>query len=216
MVTRRLAFTAAFMAAFRRRSRLLTAWLAAYLPRLTERRPSVQVVLGAWLPGWGLRLALGALALSCASLVVRGPAAWVVLIALSAAVVIWPAGVAPAAIVVVLGVVYAARGPSTGSGTEAALLQTALLLLGLHALASWALLIGRASWKTRVELGALVAPLRRFLGVQAFVQPLALLGGWLAGRTPGLAVLPVLAVLGLGLVAYLWLPRLPERPAPTT
>lgn len=191
----------------RRLRRVVAAWFAAYLPRVTERRPSVQVELRAWLPGWALRLALGTLALGCASLVVRGPVAWTLLIALSVAVVIRPSGLAPAAIVVVIAIVYAARGPlpdpSTSSGTEAA-----LLLLGLHALAQWAVLVGRASWSARIEVGALLAPLPRFLGVQVFVQPLAVLGGWLAGRGAGLAALPLLAVLGLALVAYMWLPRL--------
>ena len=203
------AVAVAFRTALRRLGRLTTAWLAAYLPRLTERRPPVQVDVGAWLPGWSLRLALGALALGCALSVVGGPVAWILLIGLSAAVVVWPSGVAPSAVVVAIAIVHAA-GPQTEHGE--AMLHTALLLLGLHALAQWGLLIGRASWTGKVELGALLAPLPRFLGIQAFVQPLALLGGWLAGRTPGPAVLPLLAVLGLGLVAYLWLPRLGAAP----
>lgn len=191
--------------AVRRVRLVVAAWLSAYLPRLTERRPRVKTDVAVWLPSWGLRLALGALALACAFSVVGGPLSGILLVGLAAAVVVWPSGVAPAAVVVVIAVVIAAGGPGNDW------VQTALVLLGLHALAQWALLVGRTSWTAKIEVGALLAPLPRFLGIQAFVQPLAVLGSWLAGRTSGLDVLPLLAVLGLALVAYLWLPRLGER-----
>ncbi len=40
------------------------------------------------------------------------------------------------------------------------------------------------------------------------MQPLALVGGWLAGWDLGLALLPLIAVLGLAVVSYVWLPSL--------
>ncbi len=178
-----------------------SAWLTAYLPRLALRRPRVHVALGAWLPCWSLRFALGVMALLCAAMVVRSPLAWVVLILLTIAVVVRPSGIAPAALIMALALTMAV-------GPEGTALRTGLLIIGLHAVAQLGVLLGRASWTARVEIGALAVPLRRFLGIQAFVQPLALIGGWLAGRDLGLALLPLLASLGLVVVTYVWLPGL--------
>ena len=177
------------------------AWLTAYLPRLALRRPQVHIALGPWLPCWGLRLALGVLALLCAAMVVRSPLAWVGLILLAIAVVVRPSGIAPAALIMAVAL-------SMAVGPEGTALRTALLIIGLHAVAQLGILLGRASWTARVEIGALAVPLRRFLGIQAFVQPLALVGGGLAGWDLGLALLPLIAVLGLAVVSYVWLPSL--------
>jgi hypothetical protein len=177
------------------------AWWSAYLPAVARRRPRVRLRLGPSLPCWLLRIVVGLLVVACGATVLRGPLAWVVLIMLAAALVAWPAGVGAGAIVIVIAVMVAA-GPPLGNPV------TAGLVAGLPALVQLAQLIGRTSWAARIGLRALVVPLPRFLAIQAFVQPLALLGAWLRGVDLALAWLAPVALLGVGVLTYRWLPRL--------
>ncbi len=186
-----------------------TAWLTAYVPVFRRHRPRVALALGAWLPGWVLRLTLATSVPALASLVGGGSIAWFVVALLAVAVLGWPSGAAPGAVVVFLALLAATRPESPAP------LAVAALLAGLPALVQFGALIGRAGWSARIELAVLVVPLPRFLVIQAVVQPLALVGGWIAGQDvlagPGWILLPILAGLGLGVISYGWLPRLRPR-----
>ena len=102
----------------------LRAWLSAYVPWLVERRPTVQIDLGPWLPGWALRLAMGMLALGCAGPFVRSPLVSTVIIGLVIAVTLRPSGVGPSTVLIVIAVL-AAAGPAPAAGET---LRTGLLV----------------------------------------------------------------------------------------
>lgn len=192
----------------------LAAWLDAYLPRLRRRRPSVLIRTGPALPGWAVRIALALLGLGLANLVGAGGAPWLLIVVLAVLVVGWPSGFPTVALVIVIALIaaMAAVPPSPLLG--------AVLVAGLPALVQLGAVAGRAGWTARIEVAALVAPLPRFVLIQAVAQPLALLGGWLAGSLgnwlsaersappASWIVLPIVAVLGLGVLSFGWLPGL--------
>lgn len=186
----------------------LTAIWTAYLPRSAAPRPAVRLELSPWVSASVLRLVAGLLALVAAAQVGQGPVTGTVLALLALAVVVFPGGVAPAAVIAVVALV-AVLSPAPSSPWPAA-----LLIAALHAMAQLSLLVGRVSWRARVELRALVRPAPRFFVVQLGVQTLAWLGGGLRDYRLDLGVLPLLALLGLGVVTFVWLPRLlgPETP----
>lgn len=188
----------------------LTAWLTAYVPIVRRHRPRVRLELGPWLPGWLLRLVLAVSVFALAAVVGGGRLAWGVLVVLAACVFVWPSGVAPGAAVIFLALLLATRPESPSP------LLVAVVLAGLPAVLQFGALLGRTGPAARIEPSVLLVPVPRFLVVQAIVQPLALLGGWLAGQDvlagPGWILLPILAVAGLGVISFVWLPRL-QAPA---
>ena len=189
----------------------VAAWLEAYVPLLRRRRPRTGIQLGPWLPGWVLRLVSAATILGLAAAAGAGSVAWVVVAGIAAWLLARPSGIAGGAAVVTLALLLALR------PEPVAPLVLAVVLVLLPASIQLAALLGGTGVFARIELPVLLAPLPRFLAVQALVQPLALIGGWLAGQDvlagPGWVVLPLLAVLGIGVLSFVWLPRLRARVA---
>ena len=183
-----------------------TAWIEAYVPLLRRRRPRTGIELGTWLPGWVLRLVSAAAILGLASAAGAVSVAWVILIGIAGWMVARPSGVAGGAAVIAVALLLALRPEPVTP------LVLAIVLVVLTASVQLAALLGGTGIFARIELPVLAAPLPRFLAVQALVQPLALVGGWLAGQDvlagPGWVVLPLLAVLGLGVLSFVWIPRL--------
>ncbi len=180
----------------------LRGWLAAYAPWLAGRLPAVRIDTGWWVPGWVLRLLLGALAAAC--LVPPRPGGFwaVVLSGYVVALMAQPGGVLPASAVAVVAVQLLVAPELTTT------LRIALTILGLHAVAQLGVLAGRAGPFARFELRVLALPLPRFLIIQVIAQTLALVGAWLSGRAPEVDALPVLAILGLAAAVLGWLPGL--------
>jgi hypothetical protein len=186
--------------------RWLTAWLDAYVPVFRRRRPPVGVELRAWLPGWLLRLVPALAVLGLSTLLDGGPLARFVLTLIALAVYVWPYGPAPAVAVVGCALLLAtAPQPSDPR-------ITAVLVAALPAIMQFSAVLGRAGLSARIELGAFVPGLPRYALIQLVVQPLALVGHWVAvlelPSGPPTLALVLLALLGIVVVSFGWLPRL--------
>ncbi len=187
----------------------LDAWLTAYVPWWRRRRPRVALELAGWVPGWLLRVVAAALLLGLTGLLQPGSFGWFLSSVLALITLVWPAGVGTGAAVILLGLLLASQ-PDLPSPVI-----VAVFVAGLPALVQLCALIGRTGAGARIELGALTAPLPRFLLIQLVVQPMALFGGWLAGQDALVGeswiLLPLIAVVGLGVISLVWLPRLGRR-----
>jgi hypothetical protein len=189
----------------RRLTRFLRGWLhsllAEHYPQLVQHLPRVRIRTDPWVPAWALRLVVAAIGWLCvAPLDLGGVAALSVAVLLGVIVVI-PGGVLPATLAIVVGLlVVLTEEPSTT--------RTAWLLLGLHGAAQLGALVGQAGPLARIELRSLLRPLPAFVGVQLVSQPLALLGGWLAGLNIELTALPVVAALAVAALVFGWMPQL--------
>ncbi|GAA3608550.1 hypothetical protein GCM10022236_07810 [Microlunatus ginsengisoli] len=172
------------------------------------RQPAVGVELHGWLPCWAFRLLAVGLALGSAALVVQTPFGWLVVGVLAALILIRPGSPAAPILVAVLGFSmvqhpdqdWAGRGP--------------LLLLGLHACVTLAVLLGATGWAARVQLRVLASPALRFAVIQLVAQVFGLLGALLAGYDLSWPWLPVVAALLALVLVLLWAPRLARREAP--
>lgn len=193
----------------RRGSRSATIWrrararTTAYLPAWTrDRRPRTRIHTGPAIPGLAVRLITVVVGLLCAATVTTGQAGWVIIAALLIGLAWAPGSITGSLLVIALALQMVVE-PGPPPVWRAPLLVAAVpLLLLLAAIA------GQAAWTARVELKVLAQPWRRYLGVQAFAQPLAAAGGLLAGS--GLVLPPVMALAGLvllGVVAF-WVPSL--------
>jgi hypothetical protein len=153
-----------------------------------------------------LRLVPALTVLGLSTLLDGGPLAQFVLTVIALAVYAWPSGPAPAAAVVGCALLLAtAPQPSDP-------LITAVLVAALPALMQVSAVLGRAGLAARIELAVFVPGLPRYALIQLVVQPLALLGHWVAilelpSGAPTLALV-LLALLGIVVVSFGWLPRL--------
>ena len=182
------------------------AVLIAYLPQMVDRFPPVRLHLGPTVPGWVLRTVVAALALACVTTIQPQTYVWLLVAGLLAALILVPGRGLPATTAAVIGILLVI------TGTPPTIVRTALLLLGLHLMAQFGPLAGQVGFSGRIELRALIPPLRRLLAIQLVAQPIALLGAVLAGARIDAALLPVLAILGLAVLVLIWAPTLgPSR-----
>lgn len=175
---------------------------------VVDRQREVTVSIGPYAPGWLLRLSGPAVAVGCAMLT-DAPSELVLITAgLAVLTAIWPAGVAPTTLALLLGLLTLSL-PSEPYDPRAL-----VLLAGVHLTLQLTALAGRSSWRRRAELSALWPPLRRYLLIQALVQPLALTAGLLRAEqmsVPWLSALGGLALTG----TVLWLlVRLRQKTSP--
>ncbi|CAA9400678.1 MAG: hypothetical protein AVDCRST_MAG75-2122 [uncultured Propionibacteriaceae bacterium] len=164
--------------------------------------PRVRIDAGVVLPAWVVRLAMLAVGFGCGLLVVPPTffAGFVVAVAVLT-MVVRPGGAGPAGFVTAAVVMLAL-------GSDGEFAATGLLLLaGLHLLTLLGALVAELSWGALIELRSIWPSARRFLIIQAGVQPLALLGAWLSGQAVTIAVLPVLAGFGVTAFAAWLLPQ---------
>jgi hypothetical protein len=158
--------------------------------------PRVRIALGAWVPGWVLRLVQALVALSCVALVHPGSGVWF-LGALSALLlVLRPSGLVAACFVVFLGFRLAV------TPAEPYAASSFLLLFGVHLLVQLARAGSAVPWSARVELQVLVPTALRFVRVQALAQLLALGAAALTARSLALPWVPVL--VGAALTVLGW------------
>lgn len=165
---------------------------------VVHRQHEVTVATGPYAPGWLLRLSGPAVAVGCAAITDASSELVLITVGLAVLTAIWPAGLAPTTLALVLGLL------TLSLPSEPYDFRALLLLAGVHLTLQLTALAGCSSWRCRVELSALAPPLRRYLIIQAFVQPLALIAGLLRAEHVSVAWLP--AVGGLALTGtVLWL-----------
>ena len=168
------------------------------IPPVVRRAPEVTVSIGPYVRGWLLRLFGPGVALGCAAIVDAPSTLVLIIVGLATLTAIWPAGVAPTTLALVLGLLALSL-PGEPYDPRAL-----VLLAGVHLTLQLTALAGRSTWHCRVELSALRPPLRRYLILQALVQPLALIAGVLRAEHVGAPWLT--AVGGLALTAtVVWL-----------
>jgi hypothetical protein len=162
----------------------------------TRRVPVVHPEIGRWVPTvllHGLVLAVSA----ALCLLVLAPPLWRV-VGLTLAVVgtVVPRRVPLWWLLLLLGLSPLGREPSATDVTFY------LLLAGVHLLYVLGGLARLVPWEGRMQVGALVQPMRRFVLLQAVVQPVAvgalLVFGGGSGTVPGLSIV---AAVVLGVVA---------------
>lgn len=165
-------------------------------------KPWVGVDLGPAIPGWLYRLILGLIGLGCAALVVSSVFQWVLVGLLLVLIMIRPAGMVPAILILIFGITL------TVSGSSPYAWQALLLLFGSHLLVVLSASNGDLSPFGRLELRVLIAPLRRFVIIQVAAQLLALAAGWLSERSLSSPGLGILGGLGVAVLAWMLLGRL--------
>ena len=177
-----------------------TLWVAR---RPTHRPlPRVEVALGAWVPGWVLRLVQATVALCCVALVQPGQGIWFLAVLGTVLLVLRPSGMVAACFVVALGLRLAVTAP------EPYAVMSFLLLFGVHLLVQLARMGSAVPWLARVELRVLLPTLSRFLWVQALAQLLALGGAALTSQSLALPWLPVLVGASLSVLGWSLLSQL--------
>jgi hypothetical protein len=166
--------------------------------RLGRQRPAVTVRLHRWVPGWAIRVCCVLVAAGCVLLTeAPSPLTWIVSV-LAVLLLGWPSGMLPAVVAVLIGLCTLYLDPTATD------IRPFMILAGVHLQVQLAALIGRTGWRARIELGVLVAALRRYLPIQAVAQAVALLGLTLTRQRLEVAWLPVLGVVSLTLVV-IWL-----------
>lgn len=177
---------------------------------MRESRPRASVpAIGPWVPTATLRAIFFAVAAGLCVLVLASPF-WIALgLLLAAAVTLAPGRVPTWWLLLLLALSQLWREPSVTD------LAFYLLLAGVHLLHVLGGLARLLPWKGRMQPGALVRPLQRFVLVQAAAQAVAaaalLAFGGGPGTVPGLSIL---AAVALGFVAAVLARRLRQpRPA---
>lgn len=173
----------------------LWSWWAAVLNRKPPR-PQVAIELGALVPAWALRAACAVAATGCTLMVASDGFHWMVAIVLVGVTVARPSGAAPWLFVIGTGLLMLA------SEEDPFHARTFLLALALHCTVGLAAVVGDLAWSASVEVRVLAGFARRFLAIQALVQPAALIGAWVTTRELSLTWLPVVA--GLALAGMAW------------
>src|SRR6478609_9746626 len=171
---------------------------AVWFARLDRKRPAVTVRLRRWVPGWTIRACCVLIGIGCV-LVTGAPSTltWIVS-ALAVLLLFLPGGVLPAVVAVLVGLCALYLDPAVTS------VRPFVLLAGLHLMLQGVAVTSRTGLWARIELGVLVAALRRYLPIQAIAQAVALLGLALTRQRLDVAWLPVLGVVSLTLVVF-WL-----------
>lgn len=175
-------------------------------PAAQRPLPRVGIAVGAWVPGWGLRLAVAIVALVCSALLHPGHTLWV-LAGLGALVVLArPSGVAAAVFAFALGFRLAVSPGDPFAATPY------LLLFGVHLLITLARVASLTPWTAKIDLQVLVPPVRRFLALQVLVQLLAIAGAAVTASSVTVPWLPVLVGVALTLLAWQLLSRMIPPP----
>lgn len=185
--------------------------------------PRVEVEVGFWLPGAAVRLVPAALVAAVGGLTGAGTGVGVVLLALAAVLVLWPALPTVAGVVLVAGLAVLAGGADLlgpgvpggeagdGPGTLLGPLRLALLVVCLDAAVRTAALTPHVAWTARVEWSVL-ATLGRSVGrTQALVQPVLWLAVGLRAAVPGGAGPDAVRLVALVAVAVVLVLLVPGR-----
>ena len=174
-----------------------------------ERRANGEPAVGLHIPGWALRGAFFAVAVTLG--IVEGTSVFwsAVVVVLAAAALVVPRWMTAWVMLVVLAGTVLTRHPDPLDWHPYA------LVAGVHAahvLASWMLV---APPRSRVQLRALAPSARRFVAIQVPTQLLVVATLWLAAATTPPGALPAIAVVAAGALAALALvlvgPLLRER-----
>jgi hypothetical protein len=171
---------------------------ALWFVRTGRQRPAVTVRLRRWVPGWTIRACCVLVAVGCVLLTGAPKPLTGVVSVVAVLLVVLPGGVLPAVLAVLVGVCALYLDPALTS------VRPFLILAGLHLVVQLAALTGRTGLRARVELGVLLAALRRYLPIQAVAQAVALLGLALTRQRLEVAWLPVFGVVSLTLAVF-WL-----------
>lgn len=171
---------------------------AAWFARLDRRRPAVTVRLRRWVPGWTIRVCCVLVGIGCVVLTGAPSTLAGIISAVVVLLLIWPGGVMPAVVAVLVGLCALYLDPAVTSA------RPFLLLAGVHLVLQGAALTSRAGPRARIELGVLAVALRRYLPIQVVSQAVALLGLALTRQRLEVAWLPVLGAVSLALVVF-WL-----------
>jgi hypothetical protein len=171
---------------------------AVWFVRRDRKRPAVTVRLRHWVPCWTIRVLCVLVGIGCAILTGAPTALIWIVSAVVALLLVWPGGVLPAVVAVVVGLCALYLDPAVTSP------RPFVLLAGVHLVLQGAALTGRNGLRARIELGVLAAALRRYLPIQAVAQAVALLGLAVTRQRLEVAWLPVLGVVSLTLVVF-WL-----------
>ena len=153
--------------------------------------PRVRAAVGWWVPIWSVRLLVAGLAGGAATLVVQGPVGWTVMAAIIAILFLFPQAATAGVYAIAIGISYLAAGVEPFSGTLFA------LVFSVHLVVTIGTLVAALPGRARLQVAALVGPMRRFTIVQAVAQALAMLGAFVAAWGLTVVWLPSVAVLGL-------------------
>lgn len=174
-------------------------------PGRTALAPRVHIVVHRPVPAWVVRIAAGATALGCASLVASGRVQWMIAVGLAAGIVVRPRSFA------VTGLVVAVALGLVGDAPFGPRLH--VLLLATHLLLVLAVGAGDVPWRGTIERSVLTAGTGRFVAIQAVTQATALGAAWVAGQQFSAPRVPVAGALGLAALAWAGVSRLRNQQA---
>lgn len=158
--------------------------------------PRVEVVTARTVPAWVLRLLVVATLAGALALLTRHQAHWLVAVVLLVGIAAQPDGLATALFVGGLGLLLAI-GPADPWQA-----QVFVLVFVVHLAVELGAVTGAVPIEAEVEWRVLLRAAPGFLGVQAVAQALTLLGAWVAGQPPAMPWLPLLAAVGLAVLAW--------------
>ena len=176
----------------------LGATVRVWSPSSDRPLPRVRAAVGWWVPIWFVRLLVAGLASGAAMLVVQGPVGWTVMAAIITILALFPQAATAGAYAIGIGISYLASGVEPFSGT------LFVLVLSVHLVVTIGTLVAGLPGRARLQVAALVGPMRRFTIVQFVAQALALLGAFVTAWDLTVVWLPVIAVQGLAALGW-WL-----------